>query len=100
MQTKATTLAAAILLLIALPAHSEAPQKGAAPSDPNFKFTPEDFGVGRKHVANAWCNRQIDRLLDETRTCFNTQPAKQCEGMQKRNSKKIGGYIKSPRCGK
>lgn len=97
MKTPKTVL---ILALAATPciAGAQAPAAGAAPTDPNWQYAPEEFGVGRTHVKNAWCNRQIDRLLDETRQCFNTRPARDCDDLQKKNSKKIGGYIKSPRC--
>jgi hypothetical protein len=69
----------------------------AAPK-PGWEFTREDFGVGRRHTQNDWCNQKIDALLEETRQCFNTHPAPQCEALQKRNSKKMGTYIKSSRC--
>jgi hypothetical protein len=65
---------------------------------PGWEFTREDFGVGRRHTHNDWCNKKIDALLEETRQCFNAHPAPQCETLQKRNSKKMGAYIKSSRC--
>ncbi|GEM_PF-3650675 len=95
---KTKTICLTLLLLSTLPAHAEAPAPGAAPTDPKFQYSPEDFGVGRRHTGNTWCSRQIDALLEETRTCFNTRPAAECEALQKKNSKKAGNYIKSPRC--
>lgn len=71
-----------------------------APPKPGWEYTSEDFGIGRKHTANAWCNRQIDALLEETRRCFNAYPAPSCQDLQQQNSKKMGGYIRSPRCAK
>jgi len=96
MKTKTTIVVAAVLLAVAAPALTQA--SGSAPTDPAFQYTPGDFGVGRKHTANAWCNREIDKLLDETRRCFNAHPASECDALQKKNSKKVGGYIKSSHC--
>jgi hypothetical protein len=69
-----------------------------APKPP--QWAPDEFGVGRKHTPNARCNRAIDKLLEENRNCYNTQPAGECEALLKKNSKKMGTYIKSPRCAK
>lgn len=81
------------------PVAAPAPPAPAAPK-PGWEFTPEDFGVGHKATKNAWCNRQIDALREQTRTCFNARPAPECEGLQKQNADKIGRYIRSPRCAK
>jgi hypothetical protein len=96
----AALLLAATALLLATTIHAEPPAQGAPPTDPNFKFSKEDFGVGRKHTPNAWCNKQIDKLLDEVRDCFNSNPATECEALKAKNTKKMGGYIKNPRCQK
>ncbi|GEM_PF-1790050 len=70
----------------------------AGPPKPGWEYTPDDFSIGHKHTHNAGCNRQIDKLLDEIRTCFNTHAAAECATLQKKNSQKMGTYIKSPRC--
>ena len=67
---------------------------------PGWEYTPEDFGVGHKSTANAWCNRQIDKLRTDILNCFNAHAPAECEKMQQANLKKIGGYIRSPRCAK
>jgi len=88
------------LVLFAMPVPA---QNGAAPSTPakpKYQWDPEEFGVGRKHTANVRCNRAIDKLLDENRQCYNSRPAADCETLLKKNSKKMGAYIKSPRCAK
>jgi hypothetical protein len=70
------------------------------PPKPGWEYTPEDFSIGHKHAPNADCNRQIDRLLDEIRNCFNTHPAPECEAIQGKNSEKIGQFIRSRHCAK
>jgi hypothetical protein len=70
------------------------------PPKPGWEFTPEDFGIGHKSTKNDRCNRQIDVLREETRSCFNARPAPECEALQTKNAEKIGRYIRSPRCAK
>lgn len=82
---------------------ADAPPTPTAPTTapkPGWEYTPEDFSVGRKSTANAWCNRQIDKLREEIRTCFNAHAPAECEALQQAGSKKIGSYIRSPRCAK
>jgi hypothetical protein len=50
------------------------------------------------HTRNAACNREIDRLLDEIRMCFNTRPTGSCDGLQQANSAKTGRIKNSARC--
>ncbi len=76
-----------------------APEPPSAPK-PGWEYTPQDFGIGRKHTANATCNREIDQILGETLNCFNTRSPQACEALQKQNSAKIGAYIRSLRCAK
>src|SRR5687767_9920467 len=87
------------LAFLATPATSrDKPELG--PSKPPIQWAPEEFGVGRKHTVNARCNRAIDKLLEENLACYNSRPAAECETLLKSNSKKMGTYIKSPRCAK
>jgi len=61
-------------------------------------FTPEEFGVGRPHTANAACNREIDRLLDATRLCFNSRPETECNRLQEANAQTIARLKGTARC--
>jgi hypothetical protein len=89
------------LTMLATPVVSQDRSAGeTAPSKPRLQWTPEEFGVGRKHTANARCNRAIDKLLEENLVCYNARPADECETLLKKNSKKMGTYIKSSRCAK
>lgn len=79
--------------------------RGPAPPDEATKktvyrtdFTPEEFGVGRAHTQSAACNRDIDRLLDEIRACYNAAPGDDCTALQRANSDKIGHIKIARRC--
>lgn len=61
-------------------------------------FSPEEFGIGRKHTPDRACNVDIDQLLDETRRCFNSRPSSACERLQEANAAKIGRLKNSERC--
>jgi hypothetical protein len=65
---------------------------------PRTDFTPADFGIGRPHTQNRACNREIDRLLNETRLCFNRHPDGGCDALQQSNSDHIGRLKNSERC--
>lgn len=65
---------------------------------PRTDFTQADFGIGRPHTRNQACNREIDRLLNETRLCFNTHPDGGCDALQQSNSDRIGRLKNSERC--
>jgi hypothetical protein len=65
---------------------------------PRTDFTPADFGIGRPHTRNQACNREIDRLLNETRLCFNSHPDGGCDALQQTNSDHIGRLKNSERC--
>jgi hypothetical protein len=78
--------------------------KPKAPADvslnikPRTDFAPADFGIGRPHTRNQACNREIDRLLDQTRLCFNSHPDGGCDALQQTNSDHIGRLKNSERC--
>jgi hypothetical protein len=65
---------------------------------PRTDFTPADFGIGRPHTRDQACNREIDRLLNETRLCFNSHPDGGCDALQQSNSDRIGRLKNSERC--
>jgi hypothetical protein len=94
----ALALALAVLAPPVLP--QERPAAEPAPPKSRPQWEPEEFGIGRKHTANARCNRAIDKLIAENLACYNARPAGECETLLKQNSKKMGVYIKSPRCAK
>jgi hypothetical protein len=97
MRTRIRSLLFVALFATVLPAAPVgADDAPAAKTEP--EFTREDFGIGRKHTGNDWCNRKVDELLEKTRQCFNTRPDKECDAVQKANSKKMGVYLRSPRC--
>lgn len=66
---------------------------------PRTDYSPEDFGIGRKHTRSATCNRQIDQLLDQARVCYGSRPMAECEALQRGNSDKIARLKNSNRCG-
>ncbi len=94
---KTFTLLMLTTLCTAAALGADAPKDGTAAP---LQYSEEDFGIGRKHTPNAWCNRQIDKLLEDTRQCVNTHAAGECDTRMKKNSQKMGGYIRSPRCAK
>jgi len=61
-------------------------------------FAPEEFGVGRPHTRNAACNREIDRLLDATRLCFNSRPEPECNRLQEQHAQTIARLKGTARC--
>ena len=65
---------------------------------PRTDFTLADFGIGRPHTQNRACNHEIDRLLNETRLCFNTHPDGGCDALQQSNSDRIARFKNSERC--
>ena len=65
---------------------------------PRTDFTPEDFGIGRKHTKSNTCNREIDQLLEQVRLCYGARPTSECEVLQRDNSDKIGRLKNTSRC--
>jgi hypothetical protein len=89
----AMTLVAAGVSCKNKPSEEEAP-----PPKPRWQYTAEDFGIGRPHTKSAACNRQIDQLLEQIRACYNTREQRECEGLQQKNSDRIGRLKNSRRC--
>jgi len=65
---------------------------------PRTEYSPEEFGVGRKHTKSASCNREIDQLLNQARLCYSSRPLAECEELQRGNTEKIAGLKNSSRC--
>lgn len=65
---------------------------------PRTEYSPEEFGIGRKHTKSAACNRQIDQLLDQARVCYVARPMSECETLQRDNTAKIARLKNSSRC--
>lgn len=93
----AMLLAAGSLLLLAGCSDSKPPAEDKL-QIPKYKFDVEDFGIGRKHTPNSRCNLQIDKLLEEIRACYNTQPAEVCKPIQDKNNNRIGHLKNLARC--
>lgn len=96
------TLRRAVLWVAILAAVAGCKQKPPpdAPSHtpPRTDFVPADFGVGRAHTKNAACNREIDRLLEQVRLCYNSRPTAECDPLQRAESDKIARLKNSRRC--
>jgi hypothetical protein len=61
-------------------------------------FTPEEFGIGRPHTQDAECNRAIDGLLEQIRTCYNGGSDSDCAALQRTHSDRIGKLNNSHQC--
>mgnify|MGYP006785423473 FL=1 len=65
---------------------------------PRTDFSPEDFGIGRKHTKSNTCNHEIDQLLAQVRRCYGSRPMAECEELQRGNSGKIARLKNTSRC--
>lgn len=65
---------------------------------PRTDYSPEEFGIGRKHTKSNTCNREIDQLLEQVRHCYGSRPITECEALQRGNSDKIGRLKNTSRC--
>ena len=65
---------------------------------PRTDFSPEEFGIGRKHTKSTACNREIDQLLEQVRRCYGSRPTAECEALQRGNSDKIARLKNTSRC--
>lgn len=61
-------------------------------------FTPEEFGIGRRHTRSARCDREIDQLLEQIRQCVNENPGVNCDTLQQTNNYRIGRLETSLHC--
>ena len=74
------------------------PEQEPSRTPPRTDYSPEDFGIGRKHTKSNTCNREIDQLLEEIRLCYGSRPVPECEKFQRSNSDKIGKLKNTSRC--
>lgn len=65
---------------------------------PRTDFSPEEFGVGRKHTPDVACNREIDQMLERVRQCYNTRPTAECDLLRSADSGRIARLKNSTRC--
>lgn len=92
------------VLVIGLGVFSVAACKQKPPPDqpsrtpPRTDFTPEEFGIGRKHTPDAACNREIDQMLEQVRQCYNSRPMADCDRLRSADSDKIARMKNSTRC--
>ena len=88
------------VVLIAGGCKPKPPPDAPSHTPPRTDFSPEDFGIGRKHTKSPACNREIDLLLDQARLCYSygSRPVTECEVLQRGNSDKIGRLKNSSRC--
>lgn len=61
-------------------------------------FGPEEFGIGKAHTRSAACNREIDKLLEEIRACYNNRPESGCDAISTKNNDRIGRLKGLQRC--
>lgn len=62
-------------------------------------YTPEEFGIGRRHTPDSACNRDIDALLDGIRLCYKSDGiSDKCERLQQKNNAAIKRLRHSIRC--
>jgi len=74
------------------------PPEEPSRTPPRTDFSPEDFGIGRKHTKSHTCNREIDQLLEQLRVCYGSRPTAECEVLQRGNSDKIARLKNTSRC--
>jgi hypothetical protein len=65
---------------------------------PRTDFSPEEFGIGRKHTKSAACNLEIDELLEQLRRCYAARPTAECDVMQRDSSDRIARLKNTSRC--
>jgi len=90
-----------LLLVLTLSAGGCKPKPPAnepSRTPPRTDYSPEEFGIGRKHTKSSTCNREIDQLLEQARLCYGSRPLIECEVLQRGNSDKIGKLKNTSRC--
>lgn len=74
------------------------PPEEPSRTPPRTDYSPEEFGIGRKHTKNTSCNREIDQLLEQVRRCYGSRPMAECEVLQRANSDKIARLKNTSHC--
>ncbi len=94
-----TSLIPGLFLVVLLAAACGKKEEVPPPPIPTRSdFSPEEFGMGRKHTRNAACNRDIDAILNETRLCVNSGKGTACDAVREKNSHRIARVKNSSRC--
>ncbi len=87
------------ILLIVLAACEQKTQELDKPTEQRTDYSPEEFGIGRRHTPDRACNREIDSLLNSIRLCYQASgTSKKCDRVQQQNNNKIKKLKHSVRC--
>jgi len=87
------------ILLIVLAACEQKTQEMAKPTEQRTDYSPEEFGIGRRHTPDRRCNREIDNLLNGIRLCYQRSgTSEKCERVQQQNNNVIKKLKNSVRC--
>jgi hypothetical protein len=88
-----------ICLLIVLSACEKESEKEIKPVVQRTEYSPEEFGMGRRHTPDRACNRNIDALLNKIRLCYkNSGVSKKCDAVQQSSNDSIKKLKHSIRC--
>jgi len=87
-----------VAALVVVGCKQKPPPDEPSRTPPRTDYTPEEFGIGRKHTKSSTCNREIDQLLEQIRLCYGSRPIAECEVLQRGNSDKIGRLKNTNRC--
>ena len=88
----------AIILVNVAACKQKPPPDQPSHTPPRTDFSPQEFGIGRKHTPDAACNREIDQMIEQMRLCYNTRPTAQCDTLRSADSAKIARLKNSQRC--
>ncbi len=94
------TAVAGFILFVCLNVGAFAAVDDAPAPKKQWQYTPEEFGMGRKHTPNDKCNQDVDKLLEELRACYNAHEAAKCGELHDKNWRQIGEIKKQRRCRK
>ena len=94
----ARIILAAIFLANVAACKQKPPPDQPSHTPPRTDFSPEEFGIGRKHTPDVACNREIDQMIEQVRVCYNTRPTAQCDTLRSADSAKIARLKNSQRC--
>ena len=87
-----------VMVALAAGCKQKPPPDQPSRTPPRTDFSPEEFGIGRKHTKSAACNHEIDQLLEQVRRCYGSRPTAECEVLQRGNSDKIARLKNTSRC--
>lgn len=74
-------------------------EKEIPPVKQRTDYSPEEFGIGRRHTPDRSCNRDIDKLLDKIRLCYKAKGVSgKCDTVQQQSNRKIKKLKHSLRC--